>query len=134
MDTDERASDIYSAGCALSFGKLRMLRESLRRSLQTLRSAGFQTCCVADFQVGNASHGGAAADLETRDTADLEVGATVREFCRGLFRDRADRLKPPEVIRSNFKIRSRREVTGGRPSSGNFHLLMAATRVAQRFD
>src|SRR6476646_585801 len=29
-------------------------------------------------------NGGAAAALEIRDTADLEVGATVPAFCRGL--------------------------------------------------
>jgi hypothetical protein len=37
-------------------------------------SAGFQTCCIADFQVGRTRD--AAAGLETRDTADLEVCAT----------------------------------------------------------
>src|ERR1044071_4763623 len=40
-------------------------------------SAGFQTCCVADFQVGRAVEFGWAADLEIRDTADLEVCATL---------------------------------------------------------
>ena len=41
-----------------------------------LRSAGFQTCCVADFQVGAVEFGW-PADLEIRDTADLEVCATL---------------------------------------------------------
>ena len=36
-----------------------------------MRSAGFQTCCAADFQIGTPQAG-----LETRDTADLEVCAT----------------------------------------------------------
>ena len=47
------------------------------------RSAGFQTCCIADFQVGGASWQqeaagafGRPAGLETRDTADLAVCAT----------------------------------------------------------
>jgi hypothetical protein len=40
------------------------------------RSAGFQTCCIADFQVGRALVIVRAAGLETRDTADLEVCAT----------------------------------------------------------
>jgi hypothetical protein len=40
------------------------------------RSAGFQTCCIADFQVGSAMEFGWPADLEIRDTADLEVCAT----------------------------------------------------------
>src|ERR1700733_9253274 len=35
------------------------------------RSAGFQTCCAADFQVGSAAC--RAAGWETLDTADLEV-------------------------------------------------------------
>ena len=42
------------------------------------RSAGFQTCCVADFQIGGAGEFVSGAGLETRDTADLEVCATVR--------------------------------------------------------
>jgi hypothetical protein len=46
------------------------------------RSVGFQTCRIADFQIGSArklqrplSISG-YANLEIRDTADLEVGAT----------------------------------------------------------
>jgi hypothetical protein len=39
-----------------------------------LRSAGFQTCCAADFQIGPAAL--RMAGLETCDTADLEVCAT----------------------------------------------------------
>jgi hypothetical protein len=41
------------------------------------RSAGFQTCCIADFQVGNALRITQFAGLETRDTEDLEACATV---------------------------------------------------------
>jgi hypothetical protein len=41
------------------------------------RSAGFQTCCIADFQVGRVLENARLAGLETRDTADLEVCATV---------------------------------------------------------
>ena len=46
--------------------------------------AGFQTCCIADFQIGRASlfrapwNGARPAGLETRDTADSEVCATMR--------------------------------------------------------
>jgi hypothetical protein len=39
-------------------------------------SAGFQTCCIADFQVGRTPAVVQSAGLETRDTADLEVCAT----------------------------------------------------------
>jgi hypothetical protein len=42
-----------------------------------MRSAGFQTGCVADFQVGRAHNVQQHAGLETRDTADLEVCATL---------------------------------------------------------
>jgi hypothetical protein len=41
-----------------------------------LGSAGFQTCCIADFQIGSSSKHPASAGLETRDTADSEVCAT----------------------------------------------------------
>src|SRR5439155_1548859 len=38
--------------------------------------AGFQTCCIADFQIGGACDTARFAGLETHDTADLEVCAT----------------------------------------------------------
>ena len=48
-------------------------------------SAGFQTCCIAGFQVGRPHDISCHAGLETRDTADLEVCATSRrEFLRAL--------------------------------------------------
>ncbi len=46
------------------------------------RSAGFQTCCIADFKIGGPLEfhghrsGSGYAGLETRDTADLEVCVT----------------------------------------------------------
>ena len=48
-------------------------------SAHPLRSAGFQTCCVADFLVGPVLNGAQAAGLETRDTAGLETCATSRD-------------------------------------------------------
>src|SRR5207244_7746025 len=39
-------------------------------------SAGFQTCCIADFQIGGACDRARLVGLETHDTADLEVCAT----------------------------------------------------------
>jgi hypothetical protein len=39
-------------------------------------SAGFQTCCIADGQIGAAPEAVRSAGLEIRDTADLEVCAT----------------------------------------------------------
>ncbi len=41
----------------------------------TGRSAGFPTCCIADFPIGVPSKNESLADLEARDSADLEVGA-----------------------------------------------------------
>jgi hypothetical protein len=41
-----------------------------------LRSAGFQTCCIADFQIGSPHDVVRVAGLETGDTSDLEVCAT----------------------------------------------------------
>src|ERR1700733_9528356 len=50
-------------------------REDKFSGEQTMLSrAGFQTFCIADFQVGSAAV--RPAGLETRDTADLEVCAT----------------------------------------------------------
>ncbi len=58
-------------------------------------SAGFQTCCIADFQIGrtlpfcgtlNIEH---VAGFETRDTADLEGCATLQliaDYNRGFER------------------------------------------------
>ena len=42
------------------------------------RSAGFQTCRAADFQVGSPAL--PPAGLETRETADLEVCATLTRY------------------------------------------------------
>jgi hypothetical protein len=46
--------------------------------LPGLRSAGFQTCCIADFQAGSPALW--PAGLDTRDTADLEVCATLNSY------------------------------------------------------
>ena len=43
---------------------------------------GFETCCVADFQIGRAWWFGSGAGLETGDTADLEVCASALEMER----------------------------------------------------
>ncbi|TMQ01667.1 MAG: hypothetical protein E6L09_02550 [Verrucomicrobia bacterium] len=40
------------------------------------RSAGFQTCCIADFQIGGACDVVPPAGLETRDTAQRGEAAT----------------------------------------------------------
>ena len=54
--------------------------------LAALRSAGFQTCCAAGFQAGITAL--PPAGLETRDTADLEVCATLNRYP-------ADGIPPP---------------------------------------
>jgi len=48
-----------------------------RSKAPVYRSAGFQTCRIADFQVGWPLDGASPAGLETRDTAGLETCATV---------------------------------------------------------
>jgi hypothetical protein len=48
----------------------------LSREATLGRSAGFPTCCVADFQIGWARDSGRPAGLEICDTADSEVCAT----------------------------------------------------------
>src|SRR5437899_216998 len=64
-----------------------MNRERNRTALNS-RSAGFQTCCVADFQVGRPHFVSRHAGLETRDPADLEVCATAGRATPS--RERAD--------------------------------------------
>jgi hypothetical protein len=68
----------------------RRLAEYLFSSkLAALRSAGFQTCCVAGFQAGITAQ--PPAGLETRDTADLEVCATLNRYRRLADRNRDSR-------------------------------------------
>jgi len=61
--------------------------EPARRRGVPARSAGFQTCCIADFQVGRVLENARPTGLETRDSADLEVCAAVsramRRRCNG---------------------------------------------------
>jgi hypothetical protein len=49
---------------------------AINRPAAPARGAGFQTCRIADFQVGKALEITRFAGFETRDTADLEVCAT----------------------------------------------------------
>jgi hypothetical protein len=62
------------------------IRATIDESFRSLRkffavpgrcSAGFKTCCIADFQIGRVRESAQLAGLETRDTADLEVCATL---------------------------------------------------------
>ena len=59
-------------------------QEPTLAGLHLARSAGFQTCCIADFKVGGAMEFGLPADLEIPDTADLEVCATLVAGCAEL--------------------------------------------------
>src|SRR6266568_1208914 len=56
--------------------RFRVTGYSVARAPTAEGSAGFQTCCIADFQVGWAGKLPRLAGLETRDTADLEICAT----------------------------------------------------------
>jgi hypothetical protein len=53
--------------------------------IRPARSAAFQSCRVADFQIGESCILPVAAGLEARDTADLEVCATSQALCYGWF-------------------------------------------------
>lgn len=48
------------------------------KSFPPVASAGFLTCWIADFPIGNARRTFRAAGLETCETADLEVCATAK--------------------------------------------------------
>jgi uncharacterized membrane protein YidH (DUF202 family) len=67
-------------------------RYVFRAGILMLRSAGFQTCRIADFQVGSAAL--RPAGLETRGTADLEVCATLNRYGRANSDLRGGRLWP----------------------------------------
>jgi hypothetical protein len=81
----KRGSDISRVGadCSAGLQTCRFAGSPACRSFEPrnapedFRGAGFQTCGIADFQVGGAWTGSWLAGLETRDTADLEVCATV---------------------------------------------------------
>jgi uncharacterized alpha-E superfamily protein len=70
--------ELFNAYFFLSFaslGKIEMVQQEEQQQ-QTARSAGFQTCGIADFQIGNVLDAEARAGLETGDAADLEFSAT----------------------------------------------------------
>jgi hypothetical protein len=71
VKTFARLRDSTLLFCISSFGLPRRFRWN-----SPSRSAGFQTCCVADFQIGGTAFAGLPAGLEARDTADLAVCAT----------------------------------------------------------
>ena len=72
------------------------------------RSAGFQTCCIADFKIGAAAGlrtaSGIArhAGLETRDTADLEVCATGAPHAHLSLAPGFSRVSPPAARANRF--------------------------------
>ena len=112
--------------------------EANERRKTTIRSAGFQTCCIADFPIGRPRQNPALrnvqrpAGLETRDTADSEVCATFQPAVRWhyltLFGNRvrlptngkASRTAPsPQPSPSE---REREKTLGVRPASGRLGL------------
>ncbi len=66
-------------------------------------SAGFQTCCVADFQIGGAGHGQRFAGLATCDTANLEVCAT-SELRRQITLARSRNVSALFRVSRNFQL------------------------------
>ena len=65
----------YTLRKVLRFAAERRRRYVFSAGILMLRSAGFQTCRIADFQVGSTAL--RPAGLETRATADSEVCATL---------------------------------------------------------
>src|SRR5687768_15244023 len=86
MSNPSHTTSLRAVCCALShrrkptrpkrWRQQRGINEILFR-LESVRSGGFQTCCIADFQVGRSCEYRRVAGLETCDTADLEVCATL---------------------------------------------------------
>ena len=52
--------------------------QDMKNGEPSLRSEGFQTCCIAGFQAGSPALW--PVGLETRDTADLEVCAALNRY------------------------------------------------------
>ena len=67
-------------------------------------SAGFQTCYIADFQIGAACDVVRSAGLETHDTADLEVCATTDRA--RLFMNRRNFLQLAALSGAQFLVAS----------------------------
>ena len=78
-DTNKKASQLYSRSFVLLCLKVFAGRGNLG-AITSSRSAGFQTgfqtCRIADFQIGRTLDVVRLAGLETRDTAGLETCAT----------------------------------------------------------
>jgi NADH-quinone oxidoreductase subunit F len=72
LDLDEYVANGGFSALAKCLG----IEWDARRATALGSSAGFQTCGIADSQIGKLGQGGRPAGLETRDTADLEVSAT----------------------------------------------------------
>jgi hypothetical protein len=77
-------------------------------------SAGFQTCCIAGFQAGKTSQKlSRSADLEIRDTADLEVlrYKAAASFLRRSYTSNAEAFLPKshliEVPNRSLRVSSR---------------------------
>ncbi len=72
--------------CAFAPLRLCVKNSASSTFLADSRSAGFQTCRVADFQIGSTAFAVRAAGWEARATADLEVCATGSDGVGGQFR------------------------------------------------
>lgn len=64
----------YTIGQSVALARLNVF--TARSSQHTTLSVGFQSCWIADFQIGRWREFARRAGLETRDTADSEVCAT----------------------------------------------------------
>ncbi|MEI6785514.1 MAG: hypothetical protein WCQ21_31880, partial [Verrucomicrobiota bacterium] len=91
------------------------------RPFDVARSAGFPTCCIADFLIGRAFDVARSAGWETCETADLKVCATADERA-GALQDAAAPSLNSSASASRSGATAPKRSEGGQPSTLNFLL------------
>jgi len=91
------------------------------RERPLLRSAGFPTCCIADFLIGRPFDVARSAGWETCETADLKVCATADERA-GALQDAAAPSLNSSASASRSGATAPKRSEGGQPGTLNFIL------------
>ena len=91
------------------------------RERPLLRSAGFPTCCIADFLIGRPFDVARSAGWETCETADLKVCATADERA-GALQDAAAPSLNSSASASRSGATAPKRSEGGQPGTLNFLL------------
>ena len=91
------------------------------RERPLLRSAGFPTCCIADFLIGRPFDVARSAGWETCETADLKVCATADERA-GALQDAATPSLNSSASASRSGATAPKRSEGGQPGTLNFLL------------